>query len=556
MAFRKYNGNDNWKWQLRGNDGRWIDMFGPVIFDYTPKGGGPAKKGHGTFQGMISPGRASIFVKDDPELEVGLYEVQSKYITGVKAIIPSKPKDKQPVAALPKVMPEAEESPDEAQAPKRRRVDSQDMKREFGTTKTASELKDEITRELLKRILDKGVTKDDLVNSLFYHKKLKESLGVSTLKAVDLNWDVYTGMPKWEGSKKLSEIEVAVLKTTDYGKDSDGVRHNPEYGTLGKALNGMSRLSDIVFDQELDYENTSLTYDEAVELIRKANNESDEKYKSGIKHFKHAIAFENNIDEIKDMIAYSSVSEMVSSWAGSSNDESIFSLALQDTVEKIFNIEKASPWYVRPEVLGKKEDFIKKHEKVIKAYAEAQYEATQENLKAKGIASVELHRGMHAPDVRTALDEYRGVDEDTSLDDYLVILRPISSFSYDIRTAAGFAGDDPDNIVLTYQQWKSNPNAIADIFGDYDEKLNKTVLKPNEYMDIYGNVHQFGAVVLTTTVPAEKIFSMPFSGVGCLSESEVVVLGPNLRAEVMLPVAAEDLANKYDLEEKEEEEDN
>ena len=83
------DGNDNWKTQLRGNDGRWINMYGPVSFDYTPSGGGPAKKGKGTFQGVTSPGRANIFVKDDPELEVGMYEVQSQYVRGVKAFIPT-----------------------------------------------------------------------------------------------------------------------------------------------------------------------------------------------------------------------------------------------------------------------------------------------------------------------------------------------------------------------------------------------------------------------------------------------------------------------------------
>ena len=39
-------------------------------------------------------------------------------------------------------------------------------------------------------------------------------------------------------------------------------------------------------------------------------------------------------------------------------------------------------------------------------------------------------------------------------------------------------------------------------------------------------------IVLRTIVPAELIFSTVFSGIGCLSESEIVVLGGLGKAEI------------------------
>jgi hypothetical protein len=236
---------------------------------------------------------------------------------------------------------------------------------------------------------------------------------------------------------------------------------------------------------------------------------------------------------------------MVKEWAGSSNDDSPFSLALQDTVAKLFNLENYLPWTTSEDTSENKDALIELHGKVINAYAEAQYEATQDELKAKGITSVELHRGMNDPDLRVTLDEYG------YLDNNLVILRPLSSFSYDIRTAVGFAGDDLNSVGVTYEQLLDEPELVESMFGS-DFFDTPPVLKSNEYLDIYGTVRQFGGVVLNTTVDADKIFSMPFSGLGCLSEAEVVVLGPNLRAEVIRPVDAETLANEYDLYEEEE----
>jgi len=539
MAFKNFDGNDNWRWQLRGNDGRWINMYGPVIFDYTPKGGGPAKKGRGTFQGVTSPGRANIFVKDDDELEVGLYEVQSKYITGVKALIPTGAGEAKPIARMPKPTPDAEES---VERPKGREVSSREMQREFSTAGNPSELKDRVAQRLLERILAKGITKDELVDALYSLKKFR------ILNTVDKNknpdWDTSTGIVKWEGSKKLSEVKAAAIKTivNSEGKEVKSIA----FGNLDVALRNALRIYNIDDTKDdIPKFTESMTYNEAVEFMRKINNLIDEKHKSDKSYIRQEFVFEDNVEKARDVMAYGSVSSMVKEWAGSSNDENFFSLALQETVAKLFNLENYLPWTVGKDVSEKRDTFIELHEKVLNAYVQAQYEITQEELKAKRITSVELHRGMNDPDLRVTLEEY------DYLDNNLVILRPLSSFSYDIRIAEGFAGDDKNSVALTYEQLEDTPEAVEDVFGS-DFFDTPPVLKSNEYLDIYGNVKQFGGVVLNTTVDADRIFSMPFSGVGCLSEAEVVVLGPNLRAEVIKPEDAEELANKYDLEQESE----
>lgn len=444
-----------------------------------------------------------------------------------------------PIARIPELAPDAEGLPD---APKGREVSSREMQKEFSTAGDPSELKDRVARRLLERILAKGITKDELVDALYSLKKFR------ILNTVDKNknpdWDTSTGIAKWEGSKKLSEVKVAAIKTivNDEGKEVQSIA----FGNLDVALRNALRIYNIDDTKDDISEYTeSMTYSEAVEFIRKINNLIDEKHKSDKSYIRQEFVFEDNVEKARDIMAYSSVSSMVREWAGSSNDENFFSLALQDMVAKLFNLENYLPWTVDKDVSEKRDTFIELHEKVLKAYAESQYEATQEELKAKGITSVELYRGMHDPDLRVTLEEYG------YLNNNLVILRPLSSFSYDTRIAVGFVGDDMNSVALTYDQIENDPGAVESMFGS-DFFDTPPVLKSNEYINIYGDVKQFGGVVLNTTVDADKIFSMPFSGVGCLSEAEVVVLGPNLRAEVIRPEDAETLANENDFLDEEE----
>jgi hypothetical protein len=457
-----------------------------------------------------------------------------------------------PIARIPEIEPAVvevneKEGPDvenTVEAPKGREVSSRTMQKEFSTAGDSSELKNRVAQRLLERILAKGITKDELVEMLDSLDLAKSTMLVGPYAPNPKvpTWDNVTGIVKWEGSKRLTEVRVSAIRTEKYGFNETKTVTS---GNLGLALNNAIRIYKINKKQDgIDSFNEYMTYDEAIESIRKINKIINERFKDDAKYqAKSEIVFEDNIEEAKDIMSYSAVSNMVKEWAGSSNDDSVFSLALQDTVAKLFNLENYLPWTTREDTSKNKDALIELHGKVISAYAEAQYEITQEELKAKQITSVELHRGMRDPNLRATLDEYG------SLPDNLVILRPLSSFSYDLRIARGFTGENPNEIGLTYDQLEQNPEALLDFIDDADYAVPDTnlVLKPNEYLDIYGEVKQFGGVVLNTTVPADRIFSMPFSGVGCLSEAEVVVLGPNLRAEILTPQEAEDIATYYEV---------
>jgi hypothetical protein len=169
---------------------------------------------------------------------------------------------------------------------------------------------------------------------------------------------------------------------------------------------------------------------------------------------------------------------LVNCWADASFDHNVTAIAVQYTVEKELGLDKT---YSRP--LGAKEadkvhNFLLKHEPVLSSFVRATYANTQETLRKAGITHMEVCRGFN--------DDYHSRGE---VD---VALQPLSSFTTDHRTAMSFSARDADSF--------SNPR-IA-----------------------YGRV------------PRERIFSTAFTGPGCLTESEVIVLGGTYRMRVEKPV--------------------
>lgn len=161
---------------------------------------------------------------------------------------------------------------------------------------------------------------------------------------------------------------------------------------------------------------------------------------------------------------------LVGSWAGTSNDESPPSLALQEVAEKTFGIENAAGWEhtSEDEVL----DLIDQHGDVMEAFLQAQYDATQEFLSTNNTNEITLYRGTQNELINNVESFPMGNDLDLNM-------RPLSSWSTDKIVAAGF-----------------------------------------------------GDRTITATFPAERIFSLPITGLGCLNEEEVVVLGGTIRGNV------------------------
>jgi len=163
---------------------------------------------------------------------------------------------------------------------------------------------------------------------------------------------------------------------------------------------------------------------------------------------------------------------LVENWAGTSNDESPESLALQEMAEQHFGIENAADWENNSQ--SEIDDIINQHGYVMGEFLQAQYEATQEFLSNNNTVEVTLHRGLTNDYSVSGNDEEWNIGDEVELE-----MRPLSSWSTSFDVSAGF-----------------------------------------------------GSNVLTATFPAERIFSLPITGLGCLNEAEVVVLGGVMNAEV------------------------
>lgn len=130
-------------------------------------------------------------------------------------------------------------------------------------------------------------------------------------------------------------------------------------------------------------------------------------------------------------------------------------------------------------------------EEVFRALVRSTYEVTQDFLRDNGIRSVPLARGA----------EY-----DTAIaEDADVKLQPLSSFATDVRQAMKFAD-------------------MADT----------------------GTIHLMH-------VPADRVFSTPWTGVGCLPETEVVVLGGTYKGAFTIDTrhVREELSEMLEIYEKE-----
>ena len=93
-----------WRYQLRDRLGKWVEMYGPVKFDIQIPGVKNKSIGYGIFIGSDRYGWSKIQVEDNKYIPKGVYEIENKYITGVKAIIGldvSKPKTTEQPKAKP-----------------------------------------------------------------------------------------------------------------------------------------------------------------------------------------------------------------------------------------------------------------------------------------------------------------------------------------------------------------------------------------------------------------------------------------------------------------------
>lgn len=182
---------------------------------------------------------------------------------------------------------------------------------------------------------------------------------------------------------------------------------------------------------------------------------------------------------------------LVSQWASSANDSDPLSLAVQDSVARVFSTADTAAWNVESRT-GETRDLITEHHgPVLDAFVRAQYDSTQEMLAAGGIDELQLYRGVKFGDWDSTYSLAAGMTLEQKCADHAeengegvgkmygeaAQLRPASSFALDTEDAAAFQYG-PD-----------------------------------------------GGALLVANVPAERVLGTPSSGFGCLNEDEAVVLG-------------------------------
>ncbi len=180
----------------------------------------------------------------------------------------------------------------------------------------------------------------------------------------------------------------------------------------------------------------------------------------------------------KELLSEAIASNMIDGWATMGGAEE-----LHDSISRVFGSE--DPIGGGKYIDDLRSDIIQdaKRQKVVDAMVEAAYENTQRRLKEQGITEMTLHRGMHLRLGDSELAEYiyskKSPDRTEFQENVEIALRPISSFSYNIDTA----------------QYS---------FGEYGAP---------------------GGTLISTVVPADRIFSLATTGFGCREEDEIMVIG-------------------------------
>jgi hypothetical protein len=194
-----------------------------------------------------------------------------------------------------------------------------------------------------------------------------------------------------------------------------------------------------------------------------------------------------------------SVSKLVTNWAETSNDHSVVSMAMQESAIKEFNLTGTAKWdgdgedtdTMKQDMAEGTQKELDKNGDMYQAFLRAQYDNTQQFFKDNGITQVTAYRGFDFSDVgefsegSQTLPDWADAENADETDDenYTwnadIPLRPLSSFSYDPDSALNFSG------------------------GEGTET----------------------GVVIGGVVPVSRVLSTAVTGVGCLGEREVVLLG-------------------------------
>lgn len=464
----------------------------------------------------------------------------------------------------------------------------------------------------------------EAVRSLAERVGLKSEQAIATVKLWEPKMDKLTEYIRSELDKVLPEkLAKAKVYINDPSEAPEGVHveKGPRGGIYYESEPNMAGMG-----RAPEYENvraipmSSNAIDEGTEQEIKFRDILDSpEYVTG-----PGMAYEK-AGAMKDMIVkqlatrtgldYNTVNDFVATWAGSSSDSTIKSLALQMAASELFGIE-VNPFIKDAwgslgthRVGGEVQDDRTKYLKTARIIAQGIYDTTQEFFRKQGIDKLTLFRGMKwnestdedgpTPEEVTKIaregEEVGPNYSNFRAADIEFHLNPLSSWAYTPTIAETFANrgseddeeegdpdyDDPDfreaaeqNARDAYENWlessdqhdegseeddqnmdrddwnEENPDATDeekeewqdnyenpreyinyadweenflknagnnDIYSWYDENVEHAPLQPVE--------HSVTRMMAVAEIPVQKIFSTALTGLGCLDETEIVVLG-------------------------------
>lgn len=205
--------------------------------------------------------------------------------------------------------------------------------------------------------------------------------------------------------------------------------------------------------------------------------------------------YRNQNPEYLDKLALDHVSQMTHAWAISSNNSSK-SVLMQERAKVLFGLENTTNADIGHKLLRDyADDFAINSPVTLKVYdgfLQAQYDETQEFFKSKGITEITLYRGSGQ-----SVSEFGLNPDDKIIHSVEASSKPLSSWSTNLGTAYSFAADS----------FKTNVGELK--------------------------IHSPKAVVFRQVIPVSKVFSTPFTGLGCYKEEEVVCLGGTSKIDMV-----------------------
>jgi hypothetical protein len=178
-------------------------------------------------------------------------------------------------------------------------------------------------------------------------------------------------------------------------------------------------------------------------------------------------SFSPNTPEGETALRKTCVSKLVKNWAGTSNNANNVSLVMQEAAKKEFGLGEAEEWTGtgwKPEEV---DALFAKHGPVYQKFLRTQYNNTQKFFSDHNLTEVVAFRGRK--------------DKTGSRESAKLTMRPLSSWSYKKSVAVQFANGSEE------RSWKGT--------------------------------------LFTATIPVANILSLPTTGMGCLNEQELVLIG-------------------------------